>query len=335
MTLDISYTPAEEMLLRACLLDGVAALEAFAKWRALHDLDTSHDEAQHRLIPLLYTNMTKCGLQDPILPKLKAIHRLSWGSAQQRNKVVGETITEFAAAGVPVMVTKGLALGQGYYADAGQRPMSDIDLMVPAEAVVDALDLLEGQGWQNQEARLKGSARARRSYLIRTQKTCDLFWADAEPVEIAGARGLRPSPTHMLFHTIVHGLRPNVFSPVRWVADAATIGRRAGSAIDWTAFFAMARETHVAQRVYAGLDYVQSFADLGVTWPDAPAGQSLIEHFEQRAFNEIHRDGDYGTRSVIRKLVVPRILRFAMSDKVKHLPFLLTDIVERKLLHRG
>lgn len=59
----------------------------------------------------------------------------------------------------------------------------------------------------------------------------DPYWRHAQPVVIGGVAAMTLSDTDHLFHTCVHGARPNCVSPIRWVADAAKI--LAVGKIDW------------------------------------------------------------------------------------------------------
>ncbi len=57
-----------------------------------------------------------------------------------------ETVEVLRAAGVPVRVLKGSAYGHLDYADPAQRTFGDIDLLVPAEHIDDAVAALEDEG---------------------------------------------------------------------------------------------------------------------------------------------------------------------------------------------
>jgi hypothetical protein len=63
----------------------------------------------------------------------------------------------------------------------------------------------------------------------------DVFWRASVPVEIEGVRTRALSPAHQLLHLAAHGVRWDDPAPIRWIADALTVIRSAGDAIDWRA----------------------------------------------------------------------------------------------------
>ena len=75
--------PQQELLLRAALLEGEAALSAWQQWQAEADLDHL-DYGSFRLLPLLYQNLQRHQIKHPWLPTLKGIHRRTWYQNQLR-----------------------------------------------------------------------------------------------------------------------------------------------------------------------------------------------------------------------------------------------------------
>src|SRR5689334_20225737 len=66
-----------ELLLRAALLDGDAAIRAWGEWRAAH-IDEQFDLASFRLLPLVYKNLAAAECDDAYMGRLKGVYRRSW-----------------------------------------------------------------------------------------------------------------------------------------------------------------------------------------------------------------------------------------------------------------
>jgi hypothetical protein len=306
-----TFTDAEDALLRAALRDGDAALEAFAQWRALFDFEGQHEAGQFRLLPLLHANMARLGCKDPVMARLRGVHRHAWAEGQRRQYAAAIVLRVLAGAAIPTLVTKGLALARDYYPDLSLRPMQDMDLMVPRDRAEEAVAVLQDAGWRfitPQDAYAQGGA-GRAAFMIlrhgldmvdgsgneadlhwRPLFECavpdfsDWFWQGAEPLSISGEWSLRPQPGPLLFHVVSHGLQPNVISPLRWVADASMILKRSGSDIDWDMFWNMARRVRNERRLAEGLAIVER-----ISASPLPAGArrqaraTLVEQLEINA----------------------------------------------------
>lgn len=67
--------------------------------------------------------------------------------AERRLVAAVEAVEAVVGAGIPVMLIKGIAYAGRVYADAAERPMSDIDLLVPAAAHREAAAALRRLGY--------------------------------------------------------------------------------------------------------------------------------------------------------------------------------------------
>lgn len=301
-------------LLRAALCDGDSAIAAFHTWKASADPEHIHNEAHFRLLPLLHDNLVRLDVKDALMPQLKKTKYRSWGQAQKRIRDAERALEALVHAGVPTMVTKGIALIDGYYGNAALRPMSDIDMIVKPEDVDRACDALIAAGWQNhdevftnQRAKKESMYRGRTANFEQEGGTdidlhwqpfheClsssvrDAFWKDAEDILIGKATCLRPSADKLLFHIITHGMRPNALNPMRWIADAAVILRARKDQIDWDGLYRYARKARLLRRLRMGLDELE-YA-LGETFPPQPRFMrpSFVESLEQSAFRAQRED---------------------------------------------
>ena len=273
-------TPSQELLLRAALLEGPGAWRAWSEWKATHDLvETDLDRGSFRLLPLVYKNLVAHGAEEPLLPRLKGIYRYSWCSNQQLLYRAAAVIRGLEDAGVSTLVLKGAATSALFYRDAGVRPMSDIDVLVPVARAAAAVAHLGRLGWRPIKPRVADLIRYQHSASLvnDTRETLDLhwhvfreciqgdanegFWRRSIPLRILGARTRALGPTDALLHTVVHGMRWNEEPTVRWIPDAMAILRSGDDAIDWAGLREEARERRLLLRLVRGLDYLRRTLD--------------------------------------------------------------------------
>lgn len=309
-----SLRPSDIALLRASLCDGDEAKDAFHIWRSLTDFEGDHDLGQYRMLPLLHENMSKLQLDDPVMPRLRGVHRFSWCEARRREFLVIKALSKLQEKGIELMALKGLALSYDYYSDAALRPMQDIDLLVRIDAVREAVDCLLALGWAHQTPALHGSQADLRILLGSeksiqlthkgggeidlhwypfhegvSQRVNDRFWRNAEKMSVAGVELMRPSPSDLLLHVIVHGLRANLVAPLRWAADAVMVIRRDQDAINWVELEAFAARIQVSARLHLGLSLLREMLDMDIPLSAEPPTPSRIERFEIYAAGQISR----------------------------------------------
>jgi hypothetical protein len=351
-----SLSRAEDALLRAALRDGDAALEAFAEWREFFDFEGKHEAGQFRLLPLLHANMARLGCRDPVMARLRGVHRHAWVEGQLRQRSAAIVLRLMNEASIPTLITKGLALAQDYYSDQSLRPMQDMDLLVPLDHAEEAVSVLQEAGWQFiyplNAYSLGGEERAALMVLRnglgmmdssrnevdlhwRPLHDCvvpqisDWFWRDREPLPISGERSSRPGPGPLLFHVISHGLRPNPMSPLRWIADATMILKRSGSDIDWDTFWEMARRSRLERRLSEGLTIVERIS-LCLLPPGArkDGKASLVEILEVAA-NRGSKMGEFRGFSLLL-LRVAKLLRLRSEADTSTLIIVIRQWLRRQ-----
>lgn len=332
-----SLRPSDIALLRASLCEGNEARAAFHIWRALTDFEGDHDLGQYRMLPLLHENMSKLQLDDPIMPRLRGVHRFSWCEARRREFLVVKALSKLQEKGIELMALKGLALSYDYYTDAALRPMQDIDLLVRIEAVADAVRCLLELGWEHQTPALNGSKIGLR-ILLGSEKSVQLihkdggeidlhwypfhegvsqhvndrFWINAEKMTVGGVELMRPSPSDLLLHVIVHGLRANLVAPLRWAADAVMVIRRDQDAINWVELEIFAVSIKVNARLHLGLGLLGEMLDIDIPISAEPPTPSMIERFEIYASGRISRyPGSLSARWLEMSM---KLIRLLMSE---------------------
>ena len=166
-------SPVQVLLLRAALLDGAAAHAAWAGWKRATSLEAI-DPGSYRLLPLVYRNLLRAGVDGPLLATLREVYRDTWYRNQLALRDLAASFRALDAAGIPLMLLKGLALSHVYYRDLGLRPMDDVDLLVPVEHAPAAAAVLHGLGWRSRAAVVRAAHRyLQRDHLLQRVRSGD------------------------------------------------------------------------------------------------------------------------------------------------------------------
>lgn len=141
--------PTSSLLLRAALLSGTEARDAFQSWQSVIDLDNL-PPGQSTLSPLLYRNLQSLNIDHPWLPRLKGLYRRSWYANQLALRTLDAVINVLNASGTPTRIMGGAALARNLYPEAALRPIQSLEILVPPAMIGDALHQLQAAGWQRQ-----------------------------------------------------------------------------------------------------------------------------------------------------------------------------------------
>jgi hypothetical protein len=246
-------TPAQELLLKACLGSGADVVRYWERWRQQTDLEDI-DDASQRLIPLLYRRLLAEGVeQHPLLEKYGGIYKRSWFRNGLLFNEAATLVRAFDTAAIPTMILKGMVLALSHYPDRGARPMADFDLLVPASQARASIELMRAQGWKAKYDGAPESLAAHPGIFVATPFTrggraeVDLhchalarcvgaaadrnFWSHARRLDFDGISTRALDDTDLLLQVCVHGSVWNPVPPVRWVPDAALIVK--SGRVDW------------------------------------------------------------------------------------------------------
>jgi hypothetical protein len=294
-------TPNQELILRAALLQGDAALESWNEWKRSTNLDAI-DYGSHRMVPQLYRNLQRHGVKDPMMDRLKGVYRYYLYKNQMLLHRMGSLLAAFQEARIETMVLKGAALVQLYYKEPAVRPMLDADLLVHAHQAEQAMALLTKLQWKP----FKYLQPLMRIPIVHSTPFEDeggrqldlhwhLFWecfnaredADywelAVPIEIGGVKTLALSSTDQLLHTCWHGARWNEVPPIRWVADAMSILAVSAAEIDWSSLLEKAQRHRIVLPVKDSLEYLKNKFD-------APIPDGLLKSLSAVRISRIERE---------------------------------------------
>ena len=278
-------TPKQELLLKACLLEGEEALATWQAWRSNTDLD--HLDIQSvRLLPLMVERLQRWEIRDSELNKFRGLQRRTWVQNHLLFRAAGRALRSLGAAQISAMALTGVVLASTFYETMALRPTDKVDLLVRPADGLKALDLLEGLGWQV----VPGQFRPRAADECAVQPSCVLqdsanpggridlhwrllraqfseaaetaLWERAARFEIDGAECLAPSAADMLVHVCVHGAMWNEAPPIQWVVDAAFIVR--SGAVDWIHFRAQTERLGLTLPLLETLNYLRTVMRVAV-----------------------------------------------------------------------
>lgn len=278
-------THSQELLLRAALLQGRPAIEAWEAWRSCVDLSRL-DRGSHRLLPLLYRNLYAQGIDHLLLGTFRGIYRYTWYRNQILLSQMTPVLRSLHEAGIETLLLKGAALVHLFYQDCGLRPMADFDVLVRGNRVADAMDIVTCLGWTPKAWSRERLTTRRLSmqgglgfkdaggreldlhWHVLTEclkaDADDDFWDGAAATKIEGIPTQTLNATDQLLHVCVHGAAMNPVPPIRWAADAAVILKHAGATIDWNRLIEQARKRHVVFLVRDALGFLRDVLDAPV-----------------------------------------------------------------------
>jgi hypothetical protein len=277
-------TETQELLLRAALLDGDEALDAWRRWRSA-SLTVEDETLAFQVLPLAYRTIHRLDPEADGLDFAKGVYRYVWVKNQVLARFGGEVIDELQSAGIDVLVLKGAALSLLHYGDTGLRLMADIDLLVPREEGARAISVMgailhpkqasfasedrvlveHGTAWVDGS----GNEVDLHWYSLWLSSPDTEFWQGAVPIEVGGVRSRSLCPTDHLLHVCAHGASWHPEVALRWVTDAVTVIRSSPS-IDWERLVSQARRREVTITLADALGYLRSAFDVEIP-PAVPA----------------------------------------------------------------
>ncbi len=346
----------QELLLRAALLRGNDAIEAWKEWKSCVDVEQV-DSGSHRLLPLLYHNLQTQGIKDPSMAKYKGVYRQTWYKNQVLFHAIASLLRSFKSANIETLTLKGAALTVLYYKDYGLRPMNDFDVLVRAGQAMPAIHLLRELGWKgryfepDEEYISAGYSHgfedaAGREFDLhwhvlsqcRDASADNDFWEEAVLIKFHDVPTYVLSPTDQLLHVCVHGAHWNFIPPLRWVADAIMILNNAQPGIDWNRLIERAERQRLILPLLDTLNYLKEVLDAPIApeilkrLRDMPVPK--IEHLEYKiAVNPLtqwtamldlwcQHSRLTGTVSLLHKIVVfPKFLQNIWGIPLWKIPF--------------
>jgi hypothetical protein len=118
------------------------------------------------------------------------------------------------------------------------------------------------------------------------------FWSGSRTLAVKDLTTRQPAPADMLFHAVMHGMRPNPEPPIRWVADAVTV-MRSSRTIDWERLVDFAERQKLTHRLGIGLQFLAREMA-------APVPQSVLRRLDGRRaplFERLETEVMFGGRT--------------------------------------
>lgn len=318
---------AEESFLRLVLASDAEFPARWAAWKQTTVFDDI-PFAVMRALPMLHLRLTALAIEDDeITGRIRGVYRQAWFRNQLLLDRTAAIVADFAAAGIPVLLLKGIAMLTDIYASAGARMTNDADLLIHEADAVAAVARLRAAGWHqlglaltdtiaftgahmavSHAATFEMADRARldlhwhafyneaeehplRLLMLRKPPVRHALsaaqWLRARPATLKGVPVLLQSLEDMLLHSIVHGARANRHRPFRWVLDAAAIIDT--GRLDFGRFGDIVAETDYVVHVQVACRYLAERMDIAL-----PAGfLDRIEAMPVRAaaVRDYHRSG--------------------------------------------
>jgi len=244
---DRGLSRSDQQFLSAALCDGEKAKQAWQRWRATLDFDQSGPRYM-TMIPLLQQNLSRLGIEDPLMGKFKGIHRRIWYKNQLLLQQVSVLLTQWQVDGLEAICLTDIALATHYHADLGMRPIQTVNFLMRPNQIAAASHALQEQGWwsvgrlqqgghqrfvnaEGIKIDLQGQLFSPELYAGRTER----FWAGKVPIQIHNITAYALSPTDQLLLLCSQPHRSH-FAHRLWIADALTILNAPHVEIDWQRF---------------------------------------------------------------------------------------------------
>lgn len=202
-------------------------------------------------------------------------------------RLLGQVLDAFAAAGVEVVLLKGAAAAASVYGGFSRRPMLDIDLLVEEGQAERAWTLAQSHGW-----RWDAQKYPRESYTTshHLPPLHDAFgsssgleihrhlwlpghpfrftevdvWRGAEPVNLLGRSCLVPTIVHQLLHCCIHFAWSHRMQSHGWRAFSDVRAFVESGRVDWVEFIEAARASGAETCCYWTLRLAGRFTGISV-----------------------------------------------------------------------
>jgi hypothetical protein len=258
-------TLEQHHLLRASLLRDVASVhESFERWKSLVHIDAI-DQGSMRLLPLLYRNLKRLSIDDPLMPRLKGVYRQVWF----RNQLILEhgqrALRTLSTANIPATVLKGAALIETVYEEPALRPMEDFDVLVSREHFRRAVEAMLAADWVFHPPLFDPEPHFVFQHAVGFRRDgggeLDLHWsAMGLPMDFS----IGPlTPADQLLQICTHATRFNPdIPPIRWAADAFLL--LANAPFPWDALVERARARRLSLVMLRALEYLRDGLEVAI-----------------------------------------------------------------------
>lgn len=293
---------ADSLLIQAAVSPTDQARRAWRDWIARRSLDEA-SWAEVRLLPGIAARARELDIAAEQVPRLDGIRRFVWSKTQQQMMAARPAMMAFANHGLTPMLLKGAAVISSGVATMAQRYVRDIDILVPAEKLGDAIPLLNDTGWHSpffptlEEALYLGFAKSHaiqfngpnggeldlHSYALAPNPFPGDdagLWRRAVDGAYLNVRCKFPGREDLLINALEHSFRRDPDRVLDWSVDAARLIEAGG--IDWRLVADCALERSLAVPVEGRLRYLRE--ECGLASIPAAVLESLQPMCAERVF---------------------------------------------------
>jgi hypothetical protein len=231
---------------------------------------------QERATTVLWQRLSALGMPNVPAETAEQLQRMSMVSDFRMlymHQRLQETVQRLAHEGIDVVLLKGAAVGESVYEKFTDRPMNDLDLLVPPDRAHAARESLLWAGWRGEmdermariyenhhhlpplldvsgtEAKLE----LHTSLFLEGHPfvlTAERVWEGRQPIDVGGVTTYVPSLNDMLLHACLHFGWSNQLRSGGWKTfrDVGQLASR--PEMDWPSFVALARESRASTICY-------------------------------------------------------------------------------------
>lgn len=265
--------------------------------------------APDRLVPPLWKTLARVpeAKKPPGTDRLRKMAAVVDFGLSGAEEALEQTLAVLVDAGMPVMLLKGSALIQTVYPSVEDRPMGDLDLLLPRDIVEDAWTLLRDAGWRPpfgeaaefwedlqhlrplvNPGQLATPIELHRSIVRPGTFAVDheRLWEESRAVEVGSTTVRVPSAHHHLLHLSIHYAWQNAIGRAlaRTARDVAFLLHRDPPA--WDALREVTVESRADTCVYWTLRLTRT---LGVATPPDELLDTLRPPTPRIALNALER----------------------------------------------
>ncbi|SMB22405.1 protein of unknown function [Sterolibacterium denitrificans] len=268
-----TVTRSQQLLLDALMAEPPRDHESFERWVREVDFDRL-DYSSLRLVPALFRKYSEHPACAPYRARMKGIYRYFHYRTNLIAADAYQAMHALTAAGVALIVFKGLAIALKYHRDIALRPMGDVDILIRKEDLGKAEGILQDLDWQYRyESSRKPHDLHSHDYINKNKSGLDLHWHSLYESPVAGIddglwqraetlvwQGLSiqiMGPEDLVLTAMINGMRDTQYMKFvycGWLFDVAAIVRDSPDFdFDWDLVWDEAGRRGLRSKVFAAL----------------------------------------------------------------------------------
>ena len=245
--------------------------------------------------PLLYWTFSRSGkfssLPQAVRNSLRVLYSSTWMQNQKHLKELEILARRFHQAEIPVVVLKGICFALTIYPDIGLRPMGDMDLLVPASKLAEAVRIAKSFGYEDSKPEASPGLKDLLNHEVCLQKPgaqsitlelhhslvadktftyavpMDWFWEQTESLD--GSLQVRfeklsmLTPTAQVLYAASHAMLQHggKNAPLRWFYDLDRLICHYNGRMDWDLLLSQAKIFEWGSALDAALSQTYAYFD--------------------------------------------------------------------------